>query len=129
MTRFLPTLLLSLSVLSACDNTGPGDTSTTSSTSSTNTGDEDPDRALPAGETSTSGDTSCGGGLPCTFDPQGSHDCPTGQCVPHPASGLLFCVQPCTSSGCSAPALDCNGDEVAGECLPDADGVPSCFPA
>lgn len=68
------------------------------------------------------------GGLACSFDSQGEHDCGSGlQCVPHPESGVLSCVAPCSADGCPGPALDCAGLPVPGVCLPDVDGVPSCF--
>jgi hypothetical protein len=67
-------------------------------------------------------------GLPCSLNNDGASACPTGlQCVDRPGTGELECVAPCSRGGCQAPALDCHGEPVAGACLPDADGVPSCF--
>jgi len=122
MTSISRSLISCLLIVAACDSSGS--TSSTSSTSSTGdsaTGDEADRRPPPPPAPPV--------GLPCEFDDDGLHDCDMGlQCVPHPDSGELFCVAPCVSPGvCPGPALDENGDPVPGVCLPDSDGVSSCF--
>lgn len=123
--------ILSLILASACDlDTGP-DTSSSSSTGSaadeSSSSTDDLDRAPPPSGATTGEVETTGGACVNTCDD--TADCSNGrQCVPHPVTGESFCVEPCVSPGlCPALALACDGGLVEGECLPDSDGVPSCF--